>query len=177
MPVRPSTKLALGLGSGLVVGLALVLGSMFVRHVRERETLSARPPAVDEALPSAAPVPAAPVQAASPDDASMPVVDAAPASPRKQPDAPSEAQLMTAAAEALARSPAQTLALIEQADRRFGTAHEGRRVLEIEALVGLERIGMSHAKAEQFYRLFPDSGARARIERLTGYHPRPWGPK
>lgn len=72
--------------------------------------------------------------------------------------------------------PQRALALIEAADREFGPENEQRRRLEIEALVGTDQIGRSHAKAEQFYRTYPDSSAARDVERLTGYHPRPWGP-
>ena len=87
-----------------------------------------------------------------------------------------ESRLLAEATALLPRDPARALVLIEAADRRFGSEHEGRRALEIEALVGLERIGQSHAKAEHFYRRYPESAAKLRIEQLTGYHPRPWGP-
>jgi len=88
-----------------------------------------------------------------------------------------EPALMEAVARAVAREPARALQLIEVADRRFGSDHEQRRRLEIEALVGLEQIGRSHAKAEHFYRQYPNSPAARDVERLTGYHPRPWGPR
>lgn len=88
----------------------------------------------------------------------------------------SEDVLMQRAKDALSRAPAEALRIIEIADRRFGLEHEQRRVLEIESLVGLQRIGESHAKAERFYRYYPNSPEGVRIERLTGSHPRPWGP-
>lgn len=87
-----------------------------------------------------------------------------------------ETQLMAKAQGALERSPAQALLWLEQADEQFGRMHEQRRVLEIKALVRLQRIGLAHARAAQFYRHFPASDERATVERLTGYHPRPWGP-
>jgi hypothetical protein len=87
-----------------------------------------------------------------------------------------ESQLMREARAQLARDPERTLSLLRAADQRFGDEHEARRVLEIEALVKLERIGLSHARAERFYRSFPQSAEKGRIEQLTGYHPRPWGP-
>jgi hypothetical protein len=88
---------------------------------------------------------------------------------------PSESELMRAAHLALEPEPARALALIATADQRFGDRHEERRVLEIEALVRLQRIGLSHARAAAFYRGFPRSAYRADVERLTGYHPRPPG--
>ena len=57
------------------------------------------------------------------------------------------------------------------------TASEAEQMaLEIEALVQLGRIGRARSLADRFYRRFPDSPEIARIERLTGYHPRPYGP-
>jgi hypothetical protein len=88
----------------------------------------------------------------------------------------SEQALMAEAARVLTQTPQQTLTLIEAADRRFGSAVEARRKLEIEALVRLQRIGLAHAKADRFYRAFPDSPSIREIERRTGYHPRPTGP-
>jgi hypothetical protein len=88
----------------------------------------------------------------------------------------SEQALMVEAERVLAQAPQQTLVLIEAADRRFGSAVEARRKLEIEALVRLQRIGLAHAKADRFYRAFPDSPSIRDIERRTGYHPRPTGP-
>lgn len=88
----------------------------------------------------------------------------------------SEDVLMQQAKDALSHAPAETLRIIQIADRRFGIEHEQRRVLEIESLVGLQRIGESHAKAERFYRYYPNSPEGERIERMTGSHPRPWGP-
>jgi hypothetical protein len=83
---------------------------------------------------------------------------------------------MDEAERVLLRDPAQSLALIEAADLRFGSAMEARRKLEIEALVRLSRIGLAHAKADRFYRAFPNSLAIREIEQRTGYHPRPTGP-
>jgi hypothetical protein len=88
----------------------------------------------------------------------------------------SEDALMREAERVLAQAPQQTLALIDAADRRFGSAVEARRKLEIEALVRLQRIGLAHSKADRFYRAFPDSPSIREIERRTGYHPRPTGP-
>jgi hypothetical protein len=87
-----------------------------------------------------------------------------------------ELALMREAERVLLRTPQQTLVLIESADRRFGTAVEARRKLEIEALVRLSRIGLAQSKADRFYRAFPNSAFIAEIERRTGYHPRPTGP-
>ena len=83
--------------------------------------------------------------------------------------------LMARARAALHSDPARALDLVREADETFGVHHEERRLIEIEALVGLERIGLSHAKAAAFYRAFPASALRAEVERLTGYHPRPPG--
>lgn len=96
--------------------------------------------------------------------------------PLFDPELAPEQALMQAALDAFAREPRRTLALTETADRRFGTLNEGRRLLEIQALVALKMIGLSHSRAEHFYRSFPQSQAAGEIERLTGYHPRPRGP-
>ena len=92
------------------------------------------------------------------------------------PELATERTLMQEAQDALAREPRRALALIETADRRFGPLNETRRVLEIRALVALQRIGLSHSRADHFYRTFPDSQVAREVERVTGYHPRPRGP-
>jgi hypothetical protein len=53
---------------------------------------------------------------------------------------------------------------------------EAALLQEIEADVRLGRIGHARSLADRFYRAFPGSPAIAQIERLTGYHPRPYGP-
>jgi hypothetical protein len=85
----------------------------------------------------------------------------------------SEPELTTQARIVLSDDPEYALALLAQADQLFGSEHEQRRMLEIHALVKLARIGAAHAKADAFYRRFPESPLQAQIERLTGYHPRP----
>lgn len=92
------------------------------------------------------------------------------------PERASEEAVMEHARAALSQSPEKTLRLIRTADQRFGIESEGRRVLEIDALVRLQRIGESMGKAERFYQYYPQSNERRRIEVLTGAHPRPWGP-
>jgi hypothetical protein len=54
---------------------------------------------------------------------------------------------------------------------------EAALLSEIEASVSLGRIGHARSLADRFYRTFPRSPAIPRIERLTGYHPRPYGPR
>jgi hypothetical protein len=58
-----------------------------------------------------------------------------------------------------------------------GSTHEEARLAqEIEAHVRLGNIGHARSLADRFYRAFPGSAEIGRIERLTGYHPRPYGP-
>jgi type IV secretory pathway VirB10-like protein len=171
------------LGSFGVVIVALVVGATawLVREKEPRErpngaeeaSSSARepqPPQVSAREP-AAPVPA-PADAGRAQVAANAAANAVPVDLEKA----SEEVLMQRAKDALSHAPAEALRIIEIADRRFGLEHEQRRVLEIESLVGLQRIGESHAKAERFYRYYPNSPEGERLERLTGSHPRPWGP-
>lgn len=53
---------------------------------------------------------------------------------------------------------------------------EAQRASEIIELVQQGKIGHARALADQFYRAYPHSPRIAEIERLTGYHPRPYGP-
>jgi hypothetical protein len=76
----------------------------------------------------------------------------------------------------LDRAPAEALKTIATLDRTLGRFDPERRVLEIEAHVRLGQIGRARSLADTFYRTFPRNPEIARIERLTGYHPRPYGP-
>ncbi len=53
---------------------------------------------------------------------------------------------------------------------------EQRKVREIEALVRAGQVGHARALTDEFYRAYPRSPERQKLERLTGYHPRPYGP-
>jgi hypothetical protein len=76
----------------------------------------------------------------------------------------------------LDRAPAEALKTIDTLDRALGRFDPERRALEIEAHVRLGQIGRARSLADTFYRTFPRNPAIARIERLTGHHPRPYGP-
>lgn len=174
---RAARLVSLGLLTvALVIGVAAWLargGDPAERAEQGEEAPSARAAQHTDGTPdrSAAPV-FAPVDAGRAQASATVDADSAPVDL----ETASEEVLMQRAKAALSRAPAETLRIIEIADRRFGLEHESRRVLEIESLVGLQRIGESHAKAERFYRYYPNSPEGERIERLTGSHPRPWGP-
>jgi hypothetical protein len=53
---------------------------------------------------------------------------------------------------------------------------ETRRAREISENVKQGKVGHARALADQFYRDYPNSPEIQHIERLTGYHPRPYGP-
>jgi hypothetical protein len=53
---------------------------------------------------------------------------------------------------------------------------ETRRAQEITDNVKQGKVGHARALADQFYRDYPSSPEIQNIERLTGYHPRPYGP-
>jgi hypothetical protein len=72
--------------------------------------------------------------------------------------------------------PAAALRDIEQADRLGGANDPQRRALEIVLLVQLGRVGHARALADRFYRAFPGNPEIPKLERITGYHPRPYGP-
>ena len=160
-----------------MAGVALAAAALGVR-------CGQRAPAVQrQAQPAASgqdsvplPAPAEPRPQAREIANAAPARDAAIADPALDTERSSEQALMDEAVRVLERTPQQTLTLIEAADRRFGSEVEARRKLEIEALVRLQRIGLAHAKADHFYRAFPDSSSIREIERRTGYHPRPTGP-
>lgn len=55
-------------------------------------------------------------------------------------------------------------------------SEEARRAQEIIESVKRGQVGNARALADRFYREFPNSPEIQSIERLTGYHPRPYGP-
>ena len=87
-----------------------------------------------------------------------------------------EATLLQAARSELDQNPQLALQYIQRADRLYGEHNEDRRHLEIEVQVRLGKVGHARALADRFYRAFPESPKINEIERLTGYHPRPYGP-
>ena len=54
---------------------------------------------------------------------------------------------------------------------------EAALLQEIEDSVRRGRVGHARSLADRFYRAYPESPEIERIERLTGYHPRPYGPR
>jgi hypothetical protein len=53
---------------------------------------------------------------------------------------------------------------------------ESVRAQEIVDTVKQGRVGHARALADSFYRAYPNSPEIQSLERLTGYHPRPYGP-
>jgi hypothetical protein len=105
-----------------------------------------------------------------------------PQPPAAPPGPPQSAAELTAPASQRPKTetdPAAALAQgdIEQADRPDNEQDPQRRAQEIFVLVRQGRVGHARALADRFYRAFPDSPEIPQIERLTGYHPRPYGPK
>lgn len=126
--------------------------------------------------------PPSPPSAANPAPVSSPPPAAA-AAPTLSPQpraatahAPDAAELTQRASERLNAEPAAALSDIEQADRLDSAPDARRRALEIFALVRVGRVGHARALADRFYRAFPGHPEIPQIERLTGYHPRPYGP-
>jgi hypothetical protein len=96
---------------------------------------------------------------------------ASPVQPRIPAAAPAPA-LAPAPAPALAPAPAPAPA----PDRDAALPNEAALLREIEDSVRGGRIGHARSLADQFFRAFPGSPAIERIERVTGYHPRPYQP-
>ena len=80
-----------------------------------------------------------------------------------------EISLLEAAQDRLASSPALALAYAERHAQRYprGALSQEREVIAIEALLRLHRTREAGQRAERFYRDFPDSAHRARIEALV----------
>ncbi len=73
-------------------------------------------------------------------------------------------------------SPTPTPALTPAPERDAALPNEGVLLREIEDAVRVGRIGHARSLADRFYRAFPESPEIEHIERLTGYHPRPYQP-
>jgi outer membrane protein assembly factor BamD (BamD/ComL family) len=76
--------------------------------------------------------------------------------------------LLESAQDALASSPESALSLAERHATRFphGSLAQEREVIAIEALLRLGRGDAARVRADRFYRAFPRSAHRARIENL-----------
>ena len=144
----------------LIVAIALIAAAVFISGPSSPARSPASPPTAAEMY---APAP--------------PGSDARAPAPPPPPLAPaSAAELTPRARRQLESDPAAALRDIEHADRLAGPKNEQRRALEIHALVRLGRVGHARALTDQFYRAYPQSREIARLERLTGYHPRPYAP-
>jgi len=73
------------------------------------------------------------------------------------------------------RQPRRALALAREAERRFPRSRVGdeRALLKMRALVHLGQIAPARDEAVLFFKRFPGSPLAARVQRLTGAHPRP----
>jgi hypothetical protein len=82
--------------------------------------------------------------------------------------APTEGALLLRARRALASDPATSLALTEEAARRYprGDLAPEREVLAIEALAALKRRSEARARLDAFEQRYPGSLPTARLERL-----------
>lgn len=97
------------------------------------------------------------------------------AKPADAAPATDEAALLRSARQALATSPARTLALTQEHRRRYprGILDQEREALAIDALIALGRDGEARARARTFELAYPGSPHRARIERALGAAARP----
>jgi hypothetical protein len=80
----------------------------------------------------------------------------------------SEVDLLQRAQAALRADPSLALALTDTHAARFprGTLSQEREVIAIEALVRSHRVAEARSRASEFFRAFPESGHRVRIQSL-----------
>jgi hypothetical protein len=173
-------------GTALVVGASLV--ALGLGHVLTSSTRAPGSPVPGAAVVSAPVPPAsgepASVPAASGDGEPAPSGDSPPTSARppavaatvQAPAAPpssdivEEHHLLAEARRSLASSPARTLDLLGQHQRRFprGVLVVEREFLRVSALFQLGRGAEGRAAAESFVKRFPGSPYRAEVERRLG---------
>jgi hypothetical protein len=125
------------------------------------------PPAIVAGPPAPAPAPPA-IDAVVAFNPVAPVRPAAP-TPRGVEGGDTEIAILEAAQDRLASNPAAALAYAERHAARFpgGVLAQEREVIAIESLVRLHRDAEARQRAERFYRDFPSSAHRARIEALV----------
>jgi hypothetical protein len=130
------------------------------------------PRAQGPALGEAKPAPAGPKgrgASASPEPPAMETAAAASAEPSPVvATLPSEGALLLRARQQLASDPASSLALTEEAGRRFpeGALAPEREVLAVEALARLGRLPSARARLAAFRARYPQSPHLARLESL-----------
>jgi hypothetical protein len=120
------------------------------------------PPAVSTiAEPPAAPAPEAPTE--RPSDA---VGSPSTAKPTLGTESVSEADLLGDAQAALAGDPARALMLAEKHRHQFphGVLVQEREVIAIAALSRLGRVSQAQARADAFFKAFPGSAYRSKVE-------------
>jgi hypothetical protein len=127
------------------------------------------------AIPTATPIPtpiATPIPTPIPTAIPTPIPTAIPTPTATLPSTATEVELLDRAQDALSVDPEEALALTGRHAARFpnGSLTQEREVLAIEALVRLHRIDQARARANAFFRDFPSSGHRRRVEALLGDH-------
>jgi hypothetical protein len=191
-PVGPEAGAAGAAAAGLKVGAVAKIGAValvalggvggtyvLTSHERAITTRPSGPAAVSVAPPasgasSASPAPSLQSAPSAPaPESGGQVAVAGPASALAVGAADTEVSLLESAQDALASDPESALSLAERHAGRFprGALAQEREVIAIEALIRLGRVDAARARAERFYRAFPRSAHRTRIENLLGVAP------
>jgi hypothetical protein len=191
--VGKSSGTAIGLKVGVVakIGAALVVATagagtsyVLVRTSRQDAVVTVPSASVAASTTTVSPV-AFPAPSQSPPSSSgtvpptemlvapptrAPTASASPAADTAAATIDSEVSLVAPAQDALTTNPQEALALAQRHAARFphGTLEQEREVIAIEALLGLGRVDDAKARAARFFRSFPGSAHRARIENLLG---------
>jgi hypothetical protein len=119
-------------------------------------------------VPPTAPAASAPVDPSPAAEAPRPIPVQTATGAQGAGTADAELTLLASAQDALASNPEVALSLAESHAARFPHAVmvQEREVIAIEALLRLGRVEAARARADRFYRAFPRSAHRARIESL-----------
>jgi hypothetical protein len=177
-------KMATGVKAVAVAMMTLGVAAGGYAEIHSNRTV--RPPAAPAT--AALPAPALPASAvapglaasAPPDPAEQGLAPLPPVSPapsvRSRAASPaldgsdSEVALLQSAQDALSSNPPAALSFAARHAARFpqGALAQEREVIAIEALLGLGRRDEARARAARFYRAFPRSAYRPRIEGLLG---------
>jgi hypothetical protein len=159
----------------LLIGVLAVIAVLALRWSMQRRE-AAPAPAVEEQAPPARPGTPVPELPSADRTGAAPV----PAAALTEIDGkPTEGDLLALMRAELTANPARALRLAQDAERRFGetpqAAERGR--IAIEALVRLNDVARARDQAELFVRTYRGTDHARYVERLTGVHPRPSGPR
>jgi hypothetical protein len=166
-PAKPGTELA---ASGTPRSFVLVIASaVSVTALAAAVALVValrEPKPGRTALPSRAAPPSPAAPSTPPVSEEIDVSD-----PAASPPPAAEVLDLAQATPLLVRDPEALLVWLERSPTGTTAEEQAKKVLQIRALVALQRVGSARTEAGAYYRQWPDGPHTAALVRLTGRHP------